>query len=126
MPRILIADDEAYFRHACSRSLSTHGHQVEQAADGEEVMRLLRAGRYDLVLLDLAMPVLDGTTVLRAMREEAALAAIPVIVVTALGEADAARRVRGMNVRGMLIKSRFGVRDLLRHVLQAVPALAAA
>jgi CheY-like chemotaxis protein len=68
------------------------------------------------------MPLLDGTAVLQAMRSDPGRADIPVIVMTALSEADASRRVQGLDVRALLIKSRFSVKELLRHVREAIPS----
>lgn len=120
MARILLADDDANFRAACVRLLARAGHDVDPAEDGEEALRFLRKSRYDLVLLDLAMPVLDGPTLLQAMRADPRWAKIPVIVVTALSEDDAARRVQGLNVRSSLIKSRFSGSQLQRKVQEAL------
>jgi DNA-binding response OmpR family regulator len=126
VPRILLADDNGIYREACTRFLACEGYEVDQARDGDEAIRLLRKRPYDLVLLDLAMPLLDGTAVLQAMRMEPRWAQIPVIVMTALSEGDASRRVEGLEVRALLIKSRFSVKELMRHVRQAIPGAVAA
>ena len=63
MPSILIGDDDATNRTMYSRLLRSLG-EVEQASDGGEALRLLSARRYDVILLDLHMPIIDGLTVL--------------------------------------------------------------
>ncbi|MDI7277442.1 MAG: hybrid sensor histidine kinase/response regulator, partial [Anaerolineae bacterium] len=66
--RILVVDDELGIREGCRRALTPLGHQVDVAADGEEGLRLLQAGRYDLVLLDVRMPGIGGMELLGKIR----------------------------------------------------------
>lgn len=67
--RILIVDDSAAVRAALESLLEPFGFEVEQAEDGSAGLRRCGASRYDLVLLDLHMPVLDGPTMLRFLRQ---------------------------------------------------------
>jgi DNA-binding response OmpR family regulator len=67
-PRILVVDDEAHIRSSLSQALLLSGYQVEVAEDGEEVLDRLTADSYDLMLLDLHMPGVDGLTVMRRAR----------------------------------------------------------
>jgi DNA-binding response OmpR family regulator len=67
--RILVIDDEERIVHFVRRSLEAEGLEVDPARDGEEGLRLCRSHTYDLVILDLVMPGLDGLTVLRKILE---------------------------------------------------------
>lgn len=80
--RILIADDEAQIRDVLRLYLEKDGYEISEAADGVEAMRLLRESEFDLVILDIMMPGLDGYRVLRNIREESN---IPVIMLSAKG-----------------------------------------
>ncbi|EHJ47017.1 multi-sensor hybrid histidine kinase [Solidesulfovibrio carbinoliphilus subsp. oakridgensis] len=84
--RILVAEDDAVNALALRRLLEKIGHAVSVAHDGQEAVDMALAGRPDLVLMDVGMPVLDGVQAMRLLREKtglAGVAAIPVIALTA-------------------------------------------
>lgn len=67
--RLLLVEDEEVNRLYARRILTNAGHTVMEAHDGKEALLLLSEGRYDAILLDIQMPVMDGLTALRALRE---------------------------------------------------------
>ena len=81
-PIVLVVDDDPNARELLSRHLQRGGYAVRVAANGEEAMQLARTLQPDVVTLDALMPQMDGWTVLGAMKEDPALAEIPVIMVT--------------------------------------------
>ena len=83
--RVLVADDNKVNRLLLCRSLELMGHCVSSAENGREALDLLRQHRFDLLLLDLAMPELDGFGLLKLRAEDAALRAVSVIVTSSLG-----------------------------------------
>ena len=80
---ILIVEDDAETRHALARDLAAHGYRVDEAASGRAAMQAWGARRPDLVLLDLGLPDLDGTTVVRRLRQEATT---PILILSARHE----------------------------------------
>jgi adenylate cyclase len=86
--RILVVDDTAANRELLSRRLMRAGHFVEADEGGRPALARLRAAEFDLVLLDLMMPDMNGFEVLRLLKADAALRHIPVIVISALDEID--------------------------------------
>lgn len=90
--RILVADDNELSRDVLCRSLERQGHETAQASTGEGVLRALQSERFDLVLLDVMMPDLNGLDVLRVMRTDQDLRRIPVIMISALAETDTLAR----------------------------------
>ena len=81
---ILIVDDDETNRYTLARRLTRDGHaNLAMAGNGAEALAALRQDRFDLVLLDIMMPVLDGFGVLEAMRADPQLSRIPVIVISA-------------------------------------------
>lgn len=78
--RVLIVDDESEIREMTSLLLSSHGYQVETAANGEIALDLLHQQGTDLILLDINMPTMDGWQTLRLLKEDPALESIPVIM----------------------------------------------
>ncbi|WP_374353923.1 response regulator [Chitinimonas sp.] len=90
---LLLVDDEPFNLEILSEHLLDAGYRVELAADGEEAWSwLTRAGdQFDAVLLDRMMPGLNGMEVLRRMQAHPQLAALPVVLQTAIGSAEAIR-----------------------------------
>ncbi|MGH7903726.1 MAG: response regulator [Candidatus Dormibacteraceae bacterium] len=80
MSRILIAEDNVLNFELVRDILESRDHQVEWARDGSEALRMALAGDFDLILLDLHMPKVDGIAVLRALRG-ARTGAVPKVVV---------------------------------------------
>ncbi len=101
---ILVADDNALNRDLLVRRLSAQGHRVEAVADGAAALARLQAGDVSLLLLDIMMPVVDGFTVLRRMQAQESLRHVPVIVITALDELDAAAQCIELGAEDYLTK----------------------
>jgi PAS domain S-box-containing protein len=81
-PIVLVVDDDPNARELLRRHLQRGGYAVRTAANGEEAIQLARTLHPDVVTLDVLMPQMDGWAVLSAMKEDATLADIPVIMVT--------------------------------------------
>ena len=81
--RILVVDDEKHLVKGIKFNLERDGYQVEAGFDGEEAVELARTGRYDLIILDLMMPGIDGLEACRRIRE---FSNVPVIMLTARAE----------------------------------------
>ncbi|MBI3929107.1 MAG: EAL domain-containing protein [Armatimonadetes bacterium] len=80
---LLIVDDEESNRELLVRRFHRRGFQVDEAEDGPRALELIRIGAYDLVLLDIMLPGMDGVTVLREIRKEYLPTELPVIMVSA-------------------------------------------
>lgn len=92
--KILVVEDEKGLREALIRSLNSEGYLADGAADGEEGYSLICGGLYDLVLLDIMLPVYDGLEVLRRIRKQGIQ--VPVILLTARGSVS--DKVGGMDL----------------------------
>jgi two-component system copper resistance phosphate regulon response regulator CusR len=79
--RILIAEDEERIVSFLEKGLRANGYATEVATDGEEALRLARSGEFDLLILDLGLPVKNGFDVLRQLRDENRR--LPVVILTA-------------------------------------------
>ncbi|MGK9165741.1 response regulator [Inquilinus limosus] len=90
---ILIVDDDETNRYTLARRLRREGYEdLTEAADGAAALALLRSRRFDLVLLDIMMPGMDGYEVLRTLKLDPALSDIPVIMISALDAIDSVVR----------------------------------
>lgn len=83
---ILVADDHAGSRATLTQLLDLLGHQVTAAENGRQVLGLLRERPFDLVLLDVVMPQMDGITALKQIKADERLREVPVIMVSGLDE----------------------------------------
>ena len=102
--RVLVVDDDPVNRTILVGSLESQGYSAAVASDGREALRKLREGGWDVVLLDLVMPVMDGFEVLRTMKEDERLRSLPVIVVSALEEMESVVRCIEMGAADYLPK----------------------
>src|SRR4051812_25555910 len=84
--RVLVVDDNGINRYMLGQHVTQLGHQVAAAPNGLKALDMLRAETFDLVLLDVMMPEMDGHAVLERMKAEPRWQAIPVIVVSSLDE----------------------------------------
>jgi DNA-binding response OmpR family regulator len=89
---LLLVEDEVRIADFVRRGLSAEGWSVTHAGDGETALELLRRDRFDVVVLDLMLPVLSGIEVCRRMR--AAQDATPVLMLTAMGDVE--NRIQGL------------------------------
>ncbi|MCV2367069.1 response regulator [Roseateles oligotrophus] len=102
--RVLVADDNKVNRLLLCRSLELMGHEVSSASHGREALELLKAQRFDLLLLDLAMPELDGFGLLQIRADDAALREVAVIVTSAIGGVAPVARCIELGVEDFLHK----------------------
>jgi signal transduction histidine kinase len=101
---MLVVDDNLMNRKMLARSLQKEGHTVEMAESGERALEMLRSASFDVVLLDLLMPGMDGAQVLAAIKGDRALRHIPVIMVSAQDELDSVVRCIEMGAEDYLPK----------------------
>jgi two-component system cell cycle response regulator len=86
--KILVVDDHRTTRLKLSLGLKQQGHRVGEAENGVQALEKLRAERFDLVLLDILMPEMDGYQVLEQMKQDPALRNMPVIVISAMDDLE--------------------------------------
>ncbi|MEU9099521.1 two-component system response regulator CseB [Streptomyces sp. NPDC048361] len=82
--RVLVVEDDAVIRRAVQLALERYGYEVSVAADGLDALDAFRAGRHDLLILDVMLPGLDGIGLCRRIREESL---VPILMMSARGDA---------------------------------------
>jgi two-component system KDP operon response regulator KdpE len=110
--RVLVVDDEAPLREFVRRNLEVRGYRVRTASNGLEALAAFGAQPFDLVILDLMMPHLDGLETARRIRERSL---VPIVILTALGEEQDKVRAFEIGADDYLTKP-FGVEELLARV----------
>ena len=120
--KVLVVDDEKHVVNVLQTMLARKGYRVSVAADGRGALRKAFKEKPDLVLLDLMIPKIDGTTVAQRLREDPRTADIPVIFLTGLlGEGEARRR--GPEIGGhYFLPTPFDAEQLYETIEMALPA----
>jgi len=83
MPRVLLVEDNEMNRDMLSRRLRKKGFEVDMALDGAQGVEMARNGSYDIVLMDMSLPVIDGWEATRQLRASPETQTIPIIALTA-------------------------------------------
>jgi CheY-like chemotaxis protein len=83
MPRILLVEDNEMNRDMLSRRLLRRGFEVDIATDGEQGVAMAQTGGYDLILMDMSLPGIDGWEATRRVRARPETQAVPIIALTA-------------------------------------------
>ena len=114
--RVLLAEDDRFLRKAAETALKRQGFTVLPAVDGEEALRTARAEAPHLILLDLIMPRMQGFEVLRALKADPATAAIPVIILSNLGQDSDVKQAMEAGAVGYFVKANLSLQDLVKRV----------
>ncbi len=101
---VLVVDDNELNRDMLSRRLQRQGHETAMAHNGREALQMMAEKDFDLVLLDIMMPEMDGYEVLERMKSDDALRHIPVIMISAIGEIESVVRCIEMGAEDYLPK----------------------
>ena len=113
---ILIIEDDKFLRELVIQKLIKEGYETSEAVDGEEGIKKIKEEKPDLILLDLILPGIDGFEVLSKMREDPALAQIPVIILSNLGQKDDVEKGLKMGAIDYLIKAHFTPGEIIEKI----------
>lgn len=113
--KVLITEDEPNIVESLSFILRRAGYEVTAVSDGEAAMQQLRTGLPDAMILDLMLPRLSGFEVLKQVKSAPALAALPVLVLSAKGQAHDRRLVEQIGAEAFITKP-FSNRDIVEQV----------
>jgi adenylate cyclase len=101
---ILVVDDDMLARMTAAQCVKLQGHTASMATGGAQALEMLRSERYDLILLDLMMPDVDGFEVLTEMKQDPQLQDIPVLMVSGTDEAGSIAKCIEKGAAGHLPK----------------------
>jgi DNA-binding response OmpR family regulator len=113
--RILVVEDDCLIREVLELALRGEGYVVDTTGDGTSAVEYLSTETPDLVVLDLALPLIDGFQVCQVIRRQSATASVPVLVVSALASASAIRAAYRAGADAYLDKP-FDLSEFLAHV----------
>jgi PAS domain S-box-containing protein len=113
--RVLVAEDNPVNQHVARSLLERRGHTVEVVANGQLAVEAMRGGTYDVVLMDLQMPVMDGLTATQRIRELPACGTVPIIALTAHALAEDRERCLAAGMTACVTKP-FRPHDLFAEI----------
>jgi two-component system chemotaxis response regulator CheY len=102
--KFLIVDDSSTMRKIVSLALSGAGHEFEEAENGRLALDKLGAGKYACVMLDINMPEMNGLEFLEAKAKLAAVASLPVVVLTTQDEEELRKKALALGAKAFLVK----------------------
>jgi DNA-binding response OmpR family regulator len=120
MSSILVVDDDPLIRTLVEHKLRLRGFDVVSAESGEDGLKQVAVKRPDLIVLDAMMPELDGFEVLRRLKEDAATATIPVIMLTARKQESDIVSALSSGARDYLVKP-FMAEELIMRIRNLLP-----
>lgn len=114
---ILLVDDDTDIKDIYLEILTTAGYKVDMAVDGEEGLTKIIQNSYDLVLLDIMMPKLDGLGVLKALKEKYQnLNLPPIVMISALNQDEIISQAMSLGAKGFMKKSDLTPDEALKKI----------
>jgi DNA-binding response OmpR family regulator len=116
MAKILLIEDDKFLRELMARKLLTLNYDVSVAVDGEEGLQKIKGEKPDLVLLDLILPGINGFEVLEKAKSDPNTVAIPVIILSNLGQGDDIERGLKLGAKDFLVKAHFTPQEIVNKL----------
>ena len=113
MSKVLIIEDDKFLRELLQVKLKKENFSVFVAVNGEEGIKKAQEEQPDLILLDLILPNIDGFEVLKRIRDNPAIAAIKVIVLSNLGQKEDVERALNLGAVDYLVKAHFTLDEIV-------------
>lgn len=117
---ILIVDDSEMMRQMVSFTLREANYEVLVAVDGQDALQKVNGQKVDLILTDLNMPVMDGITFIRNVRESAATRYVPILMLTTESQAEKKLEGKAAGATGWIVKP-FDPPKLLAVITKVLP-----
>lgn len=116
--KVIVAEDAPVARELICGVMRSFGYEVFSASDGREAIRRIHEIKPDLIMTDLEMPYATGFDVIKEVRDDAELKAIPIIVLTTRADEDTRSRARTLGASAFLAKQRFSEGELKKLLLE--------
>src|SRR5665213_2814763 len=116
--KILIVEDERPLAHALELKMTHEGYETTVASTGEEGLKEATSGKYDLILLDLILPGIDGFAILQALKEKKLKTVV--IVLSNLGQDEDRKKAQEYGAKQYLVKSNVPLSDIVKVVKSAI------
>ena len=117
-PNILLVEPDAFLADIYEKNLVMEDFRVAKAGSGERALDLLKTKQFDLVLLSVILPKINGFETLEAIKKDRKTAAIPVVLLTKLGAREDVEKSRALGADGYIIKTHFQPSEVVDKIKQ--------
>lgn len=105
--RILIVEDDEFLAEIYNKQFLQEGYESQVATDGEMALKVLENPNFDLILLDIMLPKMDGLTVLGKIKKDSKTAEIPVVILSNLSQDATVKKGLALGASGYLLKAQY-------------------
>lgn len=117
MQKVLLVEDAPFIQDIYLRTFKKAGYEIENAKDGEEAVEKAKNGNFDVVLLDLMLPKMDGLEVIRILRKPGSSTEnTPIFLVTNLGQDDVLKKAFDLGADGYFIKAQMDASSIISEL----------
>lgn len=116
--KILLVEDDTFILEMYATKLLSFGYEVIMATDGDQALKAVKDKAPDFILLDIVLPSMDGFDVLKAIKEDPKTKAIPVVLLTNLGERSDVAKGLELGADDYLIKAHFTPSEVIQKIQQ--------
>jgi len=114
--KILLIEDDKFLRELMNKKLITLGYDVVTAADGESGLVMIKETKPDVVLLDLILPGINGFEVLEKAKQDPEIAAIPIVILSNLGQGEDIEKGLSLGAKDFLVKAHFTPQEIVNKL----------
>ena len=118
--KILLIEDEEMLANMYQVKFENEGYTLIKARDGEQGLEMAQKEKPDFILLDVIMPKMDGFTVLKKLKEDAATKNIPVLLLTNLGQDEDVKKGKELGAVGYLVKANITPSEVVLKVKEVM------
>ncbi|HDS11670.1 MAG TPA: response regulator [Candidatus Wirthbacteria bacterium] len=118
--RILIVEDDLFIRELYQKQLEIAGYEVESAVDGMEAREKIFTNPYDLVLLDIMLPKMNGLDLLKIVKENPNTATLPMIILSNLGQDSIVERGLALGADNFIVKAEITPLEMLAVIKERI------
>lgn len=104
---ILIIEDDEFLAEIYNRQFLQEGYESSVATDGEKALAMLKDGNYDLILLDIMLPKLDGLSILKSIKKDPKTAKVPVVMLSNLSQDATVKQALSLGASSYLVKAEY-------------------
>lgn len=116
MKKILLVEDDQFLVDIYSTKLKEAGFSVETSCDGEDCLKKIRENKFDLIVLDIVLPKIDGREVLKRIKEDEGLKNVPVVLLSNLGQKEEVDKDIKAGAVKYLIKAHFTPSEVANEI----------
>ncbi len=118
--KILIVEDDTLLSEMLAQKFADQKSEISHAADGEQAMNLINEKKFDLILLDLLLPKVDGYTILKNMSDIELAKGTPVIILSNLGQKNDVEKGLALGVKKFLVKAILSLDEVVQATAEVL------